>query len=168
MPDICDLILDEHETFRRRFAELDEQHDAGGDAVVGIWDPLGELLDRHAAAEEQLFYPELLGAGARAEAETADAISDHNEIRDAVGDARSCEVGSSQWWEAVQRARDANSDHMGEEERGALADLREHVDRVRRDELGARWLRFADEHAGGRDVDTADKDVDTYIASAER
>ena len=163
MPDICDLILDEHEVFRRRFAELDEHHDAGDEVVADIWDPVGELLDRHADAEERLFYPELLRAGARAEEETADAISDHNEIRDAVRDAGEQRAGSTEWWEAVARARRANSDHMGEEERGALADLRRNVGRAEREELGARWLSFADEHAGGRDVDSANKDVDRYI-----
>ena len=164
MPDICDLILDEHETFRRRFAELDDRRDAESEAVAGIWGPVGELLDRHTDAEEQLFYPELLRSGADPEDETADAISDHNEIRDTVRDAKAQAAGSPAWWDAVERARRANSDHMAEEERGALADLRRHVGSSARDELGARWLRFAAEHAGGRDVDTSDKDVDTYIA----
>ena len=164
MPDICDLILDEHEVFRRRFAELDDNRDAETGVLDGIWQPLGELLDRHAAAEEQLFYPELLRCGARAREETSDAISDHNEIRDAVRDAADRGLGSSHWWDAVSRARRANSAHMAEEERGALADLRGNVGRDDREELGARWLRFSDEHAGGRDIDTSDKDVDAYIA----
>jgi hypothetical protein len=34
MPNICDLILDDHETFRRRFAELDEHRDAAPERLV--------------------------------------------------------------------------------------------------------------------------------------
>ncbi len=131
MPDICDLILDDHEIFRRRFAELDENQAAESDVLAGVWEPLGELLDRHAAAEEAVFYPRLLHRGEHAEKETDDAISDHNKIRDAVRDARGGEAGSPVWWEAVKRARRENSDHMAEEERGALADFRERTSTVR-------------------------------------
>ncbi len=164
MPDICDLILDDHEVFRRRFAELDEHHEATDRVLAGIWVPLGELLDRHAAAEEALFYPRLLRRGDHAEEETGDAISDHNNIRDAVRDTRGREPGSERWWSAVEEARRENSEHMAEEERGAISDFRMNVDHTVRDELGALWLSFADDHAGGRDVDTSDKDPDTYIA----
>lgn len=57
MPDICDLSLDDHETLRRRFAELDQQRDAGPEALARMWDPLATLLDLHAAAEEEVFNP---------------------------------------------------------------------------------------------------------------
>ncbi|MGH9105008.1 MAG: hemerythrin domain-containing protein [Acidimicrobiales bacterium] len=109
MPDITDLILDDHETLRRCFAELDELRDAGADALSQVWEPLGLLLDLHAAAEEQVFYPQLLARGQRAEAETTDAIKDHNAIRDAVGAAAQAPVASGKWWQAVKRAREQNS-----------------------------------------------------------
>ncbi len=162
MPDICDLILDEHETFRRRFAELDE-HREEPETLKRLWDPLAELLERHAAAEETIFYPELLARGQRAEDETDDAIDDHNDIRDAVRDAASTEPGSDAWWEAVSKAREENSDHMGEEERGALADFRAHAPEDVREEIGNRWVDYNQKHAGGRGVDSSDKDPEEYI-----
>lgn len=166
MPDICDLILDDHETFRRRFAELDELRGNGGaaDALARVWEPLATLLDLHAASEEELFYPRLLDRGQNAAEETSDAIADHNEIRDAVRRARRCPVGGDEWWEAVLASREANSDHMAEEEREAIPDFRTRVEAAARDDLGGRWLRFVADHAAGDGVDTADKNPEGYIA----
>lgn len=163
MPDICDLILDEHETQRRRFAELDEVREASADVLARRWEPLATLLERHAAAEEAVFYPALLQFGVAAEDETQDAISDHNDIRDAVRRADAAAPGSEEWWQAVRAAREANSDHMGEEERGALADLRAHDDAEGRRALGDRWTAWSAAHADGSGVPDHDRDPDAYI-----
>lgn len=163
MPDICDLILDDHEAQRRGFAELDEQREAGPEALARVWEPLGVLLDLHAAAEEEVFYPRLLARGADAESETTDAIKDHNAIRDAVRASRQAPAGGDEWWEAVKTARKQNSDHMGEEERGALADFRARTPAELRDELGAQFAAFKQAHAGGRDLRITDKDPEAYV-----
>lgn len=170
MPDVCDLILDDHEQFRRRFAELDEARGAGaGTTRLGeLWEPIASQLEVHAACEEELFYPMLLESGVRADEETTDAVSDHNDIRDAVRRAGEAKVGDDAWWSAVDDARSANSDHMAEEERGAIPDARRHADDRRREELGAGWVRFEDEHAGGRNLEIVDKDPDRYVAEHRR
>lgn len=174
MPDVCDLILDDHQTFRRRFAELDEERrrresgERSGpvDSLAGLWQPLGTLLDLHAAAEEEVFYPRLVRRGADGAEETTDAIKDHNQIRDAVADAATVPVGGEVWWDAVGRARVQNSDHMAEEERGALADFRRNVDEGLRHQLGARFAAFKEEHAGGRRLEAEDKDPEGYVADS--
>ncbi len=87
--DIVELILSDHHEQRRMFAVLDE---AGQDpARLGpVWNRLSVLLEVHAEAEERLFYPRLLGLGEgaggtdSARDETADAIHDHNDIRDGI------------------------------------------------------------------------------------
>ncbi|MGH9088219.1 MAG: hemerythrin domain-containing protein [Acidimicrobiales bacterium] len=166
MPDICDLILEGHETFRRHFAELDDLRAAGAgrDAFAREWKPVADLLEVHAASEEELFYPRLLPRGDDAEEETRDAIGDHNDIRDAVRRATEREVGSDEWWNAVLDAREQNSDHMAEEERGAIPDFRAHAEGSLREDLGVHWLRFQAEHAEARGIDLADKDPDRYVA----
>lgn len=163
MPDICDLVLDDHATFRRRFGDLDEHRDADGDQLARLWKPLGDLLELHAAVEERVFYPSLLETGSNAKEETEDAINDHNEIRDAVAKAGKENPGSPAWWSAVDEARDQNSDHMAEEERGAIADLRANAAPELRDELGVRWLSFREEHAALRGLEIEDKDPEAYL-----
>jgi hypothetical protein len=163
MADICSLILDDHETFRRRFAELDDHHDSDAAALAKVWGPLGTLLDLHAAAEEEVFYPQLLAHGDDATDETTDAIKDHNKIRDAVRDANDAHVGSDAWWQAVGRARKENTEHMGEEEDEGLADFRKSAPTALREELGARFMAFKREHARGRDFESEDKDPEGYV-----
>src|ERR1700721_3096107 len=101
--DITQLILDDHHEQRRIFAIL-EQIDRGDTGVLSaIWSRLAAFLELHAAAEEAIFYPSLLQvglAGRRAigvEAETLDAIHDHNEIRDAATGAPRNQVGTPPW-----------------------------------------------------------------------
>jgi len=168
MPDITRLVLLDHETLRRQFADLDDAQASGRLAAIeAAWKPLAALLDLHAETEEVVFYPELLHRGEHAEDETDDAIGDHNKIRDAVRDAAAREPGSEEWWEAVGRARTENSKHMGEEEREALPDMRLHTDPATLDELGLRWLEYRAAHERDPDVPTDNKDADEYIAEHE-
>lgn len=169
MPDICDLILDDHEIFRRRFAELDVERRSSADVLRRLWEPLAEHLERHANAEEEVFYPSVLKeAVSEAEHETGHAIRDHNKIRDAVRRAGEEEPGSEAWWAAVDDAREENSEHMAEEERGPLAAFRQDTAPGVRSELGLDYVGFNNEHAGGRGVDTADKDPDQFIEEHSR
>ena len=127
--DIVELIMADHHEQRRMFALLDEVGN-DPDLLEPVWKRLSILLEVHASAEERLFYPRLLavgeGAGGAddAEDETKDAIRDHDDIRDGIRRASQHPAGSSEWWRAVADTRIANSDHMGEEEREALADFR--------------------------------------------
>lgn len=161
MPDICDLILEQHEEFRTRFAELDGMRDGDEETLAGVWRPLAALLEAHAEAEEELFYPRLLELGDEPVEETEDAITDHNDITEAVDRASGLTPGSDEWWEAVDDAREENSEHTAEEERGALADFRRNASQELRDEIGAAWLAWHGEHAGGFDRD--EKDLVDYV-----
>lgn len=166
--DITSLILEDHHEQRRMFALLDDVDRRDADTLAPIWQRLCILLEVHAAAEEELFYPLLLdvGAGATdaddAEEETRDAITDHNSIRAAIAEAARHDVGSDAWWEGVAATREANSKHMGEEERQALADFRRHADLSKRQELGVAFAAYEARHADG--VDATDQDADDYIA----
>jgi hypothetical protein len=163
--DITQLILDDHERFRRAFARLDELQAAevASAELLRVWAPLAGRLDAHAIAEEEIFYPQLLRKGADAREETLDAIGDHNDIRDGVRDAAEQPVGSAGWWEAVGRARAANDEHMAEEEREGLADFRLHATIGLREALGRRFRAFMSEHGDAHDLDTSDKDPERYV-----
>ncbi len=166
--DITELILSDHHEQRRMFAMLDEVDRGDTSTLAAIWERLAILLEVHADAEEELFYPRLLsvGTGTRIEGEpadeTEDAVHDHNEIRDAVAKVADHEAGSEAWWSAVAEAREANSDHMAEEERGALADFRKSASLQERHDLAVQFAGFEASHAGG--ITTKDKDPEQYVA----
>lgn len=140
MSDITRQILDEHDWFRRAFADLDETRD--DEELGALWELIEGRLELHAEAEETIFYPVLLQRGDNAEEETDDAIGDHDKIRAASQKTHGARVGSQRWWDAVTEARVQNSDHMAEEERGALADFRRNTTAERRHELGVRFAGF--------------------------
>ncbi len=170
MADVIDLILKDHTWFREQFAELDrlravEQPDL--DAIGAVWSALATKLDLHADAEEEIFYPQLLRLGEEdPQEETLDAIGDHNDIRDGVAAAAQKKVGSDAWWDAVHQAREANDEHMGEEEHEGLADMRLHAPAALIEELGRAWTIYFAQHDGTTTdgVDTSDKDPEQYVA----
>lgn len=170
MPDIIELIFDDHEWFRRQFAALDElkaRRRVDITAVEAVWTPLAKRLDLHAAAEEEIFYPQLLRVGEEdAEEETLDAIGDHNDIRDGVRAAAGYPILSEEWWAAVGRTRRANDEHMAEEEREGLADFRTAPAELR-ETLGRRFAEYFLVHRSTKDVHTSDKDPQEYVREVE-
>jgi hypothetical protein len=170
MADITDLILVDHNWFREQFARLDRQQASAprrGAALERIWRPLADKLDVHAYIEEKIFYPQLLQRGVDdPEGETLDAIGDHNDIRDGVRDAKAAQPGSDEWWAAVGRAREANDDHMGEEEREGLSDFRRHAPAGLREALGRQYAEFMDAHPTTKGLPIVDRDPQSYVANA--
>lgn len=165
--DIVDEILRQHDEQRRGFARLDELEDGESEALAALWDRLAHLLEVHAEAEERFFYPHLLrlsdaAADEARRDETADAIKDHNDIRDAVAHVREFRPGEPEWRAAVQSARKANSDHMAEEERDDLRDFRRVATLTDRHRLAVAFLTYEAAHPLGGGG--ADKDPERYIA----
>jgi hypothetical protein len=166
--DITQLILDDHHEQRRLFATLEQVDRTDTATLSAVWRRLAAFLEVHAAAEEALFYPELLHVGkgpdgkSDAEEETVDAIKDHNEIRDAVTEAAKHDVGSNAWYKAVAGANKANGDHMAEEEREGLTDFRRHATLQLRHDLAVRFAAFEARHITG--VKPVDKDPQEYVA----
>ena len=54
--DITEMILDDHDWFRRRFLLLADLRDSP-ERAAAAWDEIARALEVHAAAEEQHFYP---------------------------------------------------------------------------------------------------------------
>ncbi len=170
--DITQLILDDHHEQRRLFSILEQVDRSRIDVLSAVWGRLGVFLELHAAAEEAIFYPELLKVGianrrkAGVEDETLDAISDHNDIRDAVADVANHPVGSDAWFDAVAAANEANSDHMGEEEREGLTDFRRLASLQLRHQLAVAFADYEARNYAG--VEAVDKDPAEYVSQAEQ
>jgi hypothetical protein len=171
MSDITDLIRKDHDWFREQFAKLEDLQASGttdSGALQQLWRPLADKLDVHAYIEEKIFYPQLLERGADdPEEETLDAIGDHNDIRDGVRDADAASVGSDAWWAAVGRTREANDEHMGEEERDGLADFRSNAPADLRDALGHEYRTFMAQHPTPKGLLIIDRDPQTYVDDVE-
>ncbi|HEY2519160.1 MAG TPA: hemerythrin domain-containing protein [Streptosporangiaceae bacterium] len=172
MVDITQLILDDHHEQRRLFSILEQIDRGNTGALSAVWDRLAAFLDLHAQAEEEIFYPELLRVGIAAhrregiEDETLDAVKDHNEIRDAVAEVTKFAVGTDEWFQAVAGANEANSDHMGEEEREGLTDFRRLASLQRRHELAVQFADYEARHYAG--VEPVDKDPEAYVKAQEQ
>jgi hypothetical protein len=169
--DITQLILDDHHEQRRLFAILEQIDRSDSGTLSAVWARLGAFLELHAAAEEAIFYPALLQVGIAArrrtgvEEETLDAISDHNEIRDAVAEVARHRVGSDGWYAAVAGANLANGDHMAEEEREGLTDFRRLAGLQQRHSLAVEFAAFEARNFAG--VQPVDKDPAAYVSQAE-
>jgi hypothetical protein len=170
--DITQLILDDHAEQRRLFAILEQIDHADTAALEAVWGRLSAFLEVHAAAEEEIFYPQLLrvglssGAAAGAEEETLDAIHDHNDIRDAIVAVAGHHPGSSGWYDAIAAVNVANGDHMAEEEREGLTDFRRRAGLQLRHELAVAFMAFEARNFGR--VPIVDKDPERYVREAER
>jgi hypothetical protein len=167
MADITSLILADHNWFREQFARLDylqARTRVKPAALESVWRPLADKLDVHAYIEEKVFYPQLLKRGVEdPEGETLDAIGDHNDIRDGVKDANAAAIGSDVWWAAVGRTRQANDDHMGEEEREGLSDFRRHAPIGLREALGRQYTEFMAAHPTTEGLNIVDRDPEIYV-----
>ena len=167
MADITGLILADHEWFREQFAKLDDLQAAmpvSRAALERVWRRLADKLDVHAYIEEKIFYPQLLKRGADDPVgETLDAIGDHNDIRDGVRAADAAVIGTDQWWAAVGSTREANDDHMGEEEREGLSDFRRHAPIGLRDALGQQYSEFMAAHPTTEGLPIVDRDPQRYV-----
>lgn len=162
MPDVIRLILDDHESFRARFAEIEKLRE-DPQAAAAVWAPLAAELEVHATAEEQFFYPQLLKRVDDMEDETEDAVSDHDEIRQGIRRAAAAEPGSEDWWGGIRDAREANDEHLAEEERDDLAPFLEKTSLEVRNAVGEKFAAFKREHAHGAGLDYSDTGADEYM-----
>ena len=171
MADITVLIRADHDWFREQFARLDAlrvQAPVNNSALERVWRPLADKLDVHAYIEEKIFYPQLLKRGADdPEGETLDAIGDHNDIRDGVRAANAVPIGTDEWWAAVGQTREANDDHMGEEEREGLSDFRRHAPIGLREALGRQYSQFMAQHRTTKGLEIVDRDPQRYVEELE-
>jgi len=160
--DIDVLVLGEHEVFRRSFTQIEALEDPA--QLAKRWQELADGLEVHASAEETIFYPELLQGVDHAQDDTAHAVHDHNEIRDAVSEVDAHPVGADTWWAAFRHARQVTADHLDEEERDMLPPFRDGVRADKRNELGMRWLEFHEQHDRAKGLSGRTKDPGAYVA----
>ncbi|WP_375393427.1 hemerythrin domain-containing protein [uncultured Sphingomonas sp.] len=166
--DICQLILDDHAEQRKLFGIIEEIDRTDIASLDAVWGRLRKLLDTHAEAEERFFYPIVVRRGEGAgdadgmKDEVEDAIDDHNEIRDSAAAVAKEKTGTDAWFKAVEKANEANSKHMAEEERQGMTDYRRHTSADERHRAGIKFAAFDARYVDG--VKAVGKDPGDYIA----
>lgn len=164
--DIAAIIEREHVAFRRQFDALRGLSDA--QQLSDAWTALLNQLEIHAAGEESILYPHLVGAAEEGAEDTERAVHDHNEIRDSLRAVDAEPVGSDAWWTAVQAAQEVNEQHLQEEERDVLPAFRRSVEGARREELGQQWVAFYDEHNEARGLSSDGTDPQDVVRQQVR
>lgn len=155
MTDIVELILADHREMCGLLSELVKARSPGcavspSAELCQLWAAAAELLEVHADAEEEICFLALFGPGQRADRAAASAA--HDDIREAVTEARLKPPGSPTWWLAVQAAHAAAASHARSLEAGALGRFRREAPAAARAALGRQWLafRFARKGCTGR------------------
>lgn len=125
---IGELIVAEHARILRLFRALDDLARRGDSAVARwglsqVWARLASLLEVHTRAEEEICFPLVFGSGASTLDLVETATADHDDIREAVAEARLLEVGSARWWQLISAIHAACAEHFASEERGLLAQV---------------------------------------------
>lgn len=141
MADIVTLVLEDHARMRRMFAELDDV--CGGTVRLRrLWHELAWLLTAHVGAAEEICCLPFLADEPGGAAAIREIAASHDDIREAVAEARLRPAGSHGWWMAVRAARAAADQHIDVIESGPLPRFRRRTPEQVRALLGRQWLAF--------------------------
>lgn len=107
-----------------------------------VWERFAELLEAHTWAEEEICYLPMSGSCPHPAKWRRAATADHDDIREAIGEAALQPVGSALWWAAASYALAVTADHLDREERAILGGWLPRLAMSQRHELGRQWLAF--------------------------
>jgi hypothetical protein len=144
--DIIDVIMADHRRIRRLCRTLSDLARRAGDSGPGwmlahVWQRLAGLLEAHIRAEEEICYLPMFGSGRGAAERRREAIADHDDLREMIGEASLQRAGSPPWRRAVSAVLAAAGSHLDREERAVLDGLAGLTMSQRRD-LGRQWYAF--------------------------
>ena len=170
MPDIIELIFDDHEWFRRQFAALDElkaRRRVDITAVEAVWTRWRNAWICTLQPKRKSSIPSFSASARRTPRKKPSTRSGTTTTSATVSEPRrDTPILSEEWWAEVGRTRRANDEHMAEEEREGLADFRTAPAELR-ESLGRRFAEYFLVHRSTKDVDTSDKDPQEYVREVE-
>jgi hypothetical protein len=145
--DIIELVMADHRRIRRLGGALQDAARANGTCrpdwmLAHVWQRFAGLLAAHFRAEEEICYLPMFGPGPQAAGQRREAVADHDDIREAVGEAGFQRVGSALWWRPVRYALAASAAHLDREEDGVLAGCLPRLTMNDRQALGRQWSVF--------------------------
>jgi len=130
MPDVTKLIEADHREVEGLFAQF--KQDGSKATAMKICDE----LDKHASAEEEVFYPVVRSDVPEGKKLADEGKDEHGEARQLIGRIKNTE-DDSHLAELVSELEKAITHHVSEEESEMLPKSREALDAGRLSELGA-------------------------------
>ena len=144
--DIVEQVMADHRRIRRLTQVVHEAaRDSGASdcLLADAWQRLADLLEVHTRAEEEICYLPMFGSGPTAAERRREAVSCHDDIRDAISETSLRPVGSPPWWRAAHAVLTAAAEHLDREERVIQASWIPRLTASTRRELGRQWSAFA-------------------------
>ena len=161
MPDVVDLIMQDHREVERLFDELrtqPEKRPLSVPVLVG-------LLTAHSRAEEAEVYPV-----ARDEAGATDLVAhsqqEHAEADQLLQELQQTAPDSPDFDEVLERLVEAVTHHVEEEESEVLPTMRGALDAARLEELGEAFAASREEHLGETPDDVTKAEREQQAANA--
>jgi Hemerythrin HHE cation binding domain len=153
--DVVELIMADHRRIRRLREALDDavrRDVASGSAwTLGhVWERFTDLLEAHTRAEEEICYLLMYDSTPDPAKWRRAAVADHDDIREALGEAALQPAGSAPWWAAARAVLAINAGHLDREERDILDCWLPRLTMSRRHELGHQWQAFVSAWRIGR------------------
>lgn len=142
MPDVVDLIMQDHREFERLFAQLENEPDKRP-TVLPV---LATLLTAHSRAEESDVYPAAAGAGGSDD--VAHSQEEHVEADQILERLLACDPTGDEFADVLKELVDAVTHHLEEEEETVLPHMRESMSAEQLDSLGEAFLAARAEHLG--------------------
>ncbi|WP_447007040.1 hemerythrin domain-containing protein [Saccharothrix isguenensis] len=145
MPDVVDLIMQDHREVERLFDEL-ERHPEKRPLLVPV---LTAVLTAHSRAEEAEVYPVAKDEAGETE-EVAHSQEEHAQAEQLLLRLAQADPTSSAFDEVLRELVEAVTHHVEEEESTVLPGMRERLDDERREELGRAFAESRARHLGDR------------------
>lgn len=143
--DIYQVLHDDHEEVAELFDEVDSTSDEQGARRLDLYQAIRRALVRHAAAEEEVFYPRL-EQDDESHSPAIDAISEHEEMRRLLDDIDGLPEPDAEWVGLMGELRDLFEKHVEEEEGDLFARARELFDDDEAREMARAFQESKDSH----------------------
>lgn len=142
--DIYGRILEDHKMQRQLSQDL---LNTSGDSAERrhLFDALAKEVEAHAAAEEQVFYAELIAKPEGQEA-ARHSIAEHKDAADLLDELSNLDMASGGWLNKFKKLKHELDHHMDEEEQDVFTLARPLIDRQRATDLATEFGHAKDEH----------------------
>ena len=161
MPDVVDLIMQDHREVERLFAELKE-HPEKRPLLVPV---LTAVLTAHSRAEEAEVYPVAKDEAGETE-EVAHSQEEHAEAEQLLLKLSETDPTSPAFDDVLDKLVESVTHHVEEEESTVLPGMRERLDERRREELGLAFAESRARHMGDRPGEESREELLTQARNA--